>query len=174
MAVSLMQKLRLAWRGWLRRQEEAERDFVKKNVGWGPTAPAPAPAPPPTPPARPTPRIDLEGLQVAYLDDSGRIEYYLDTDSGDVIEVHDGIRMDPPRFLRVPRRSEASDAEDRRAFLATLDPSPLRDRLAGADAAEFRRAIATDRAVERGWYNFKNDRATKAVKEWVEGETRGI
>src|SRR5205823_8561560 len=81
------------------------------------------------------PRIDLEGLQVAYLDDSGRIDYYLDTYSGDVVEVHDGIRMEPPRFLRVPRRSEASDAEDRRAFVATLDASALRDRLANADAA---------------------------------------
>ena len=159
-----MQKLRLAWRGWLRRQDEAEREFVKKNVGWG----APPAAPPAALPSRPTPRIDLEGLQVAYLDDSGRIEYYLDADSGDVIEVHDGIRMDPPRFLRVPRRSEASDAEDRLAFVATLDASPLRDRLAAADAGEFRRAIATDRAVERRWYNFKNERATKAVKEWVE------
>ena len=167
-----MQKLRLAWRGWLRRQEEAEREFVKKNVGWG--APAPAAAPSPTPPApRPAVRLDFEGLQVAYLDDSGRIEYYLDTDSGDVIEVHDGIRMDPPRFLRVPRRSEASDAEDRRAFVATLDASPLRSRLAVADAGEFRRAIATDRAVERAWYNFKNDRATKAVREWVERQRKG-
>src|SRR5215212_5484920 len=161
MATSLMQKLRLAWRGWLRRQEDAEREFVKKNVGWGK---APAPAAPSVPAAAapgPAPqRIDVEGLQVAYLDDSGRFEYYLDTNSGDVIEVHDGIRMEAPRFLRVPRRTDASDAEDRRAFVAKLDPSKLRDQLAAADAAGFRAAIATDRAVERAWYNFKNERAT--------------
>src|SRR5437764_8116774 len=98
MATSLMQKLRLAWRGWRRRQEEKERGFVNKNAGWGPP-PHPSPLPGgegeaattrrgPLPlgeggqrPGEGAPRrIDLEGLQIAYLDDSGRIDYYLDTD----------------------------------------------------------------------------------------------
>jgi hypothetical protein len=156
MATSLMQKLRLAWHGWQRRREDADREFLAKNASWGPAG-ASAPAPRPS-----GPQVDLEGLQVAYLDDSGRITYYLDTETGDVVDVHDGRPLALPRYRPVPRRSEASDAADRRAFVEKLGL-----RIAHADAAEFRRAIAADRSVERAWYNFKNEQATAAVTEWL-------
>lgn len=155
-----MQKLRLAWSGWQRRREEADREFLARNASWGPAA-APAAA------SRASgPKVDLEGLQVAYLDDSGRISYYLDTETGDVVDVHDGSPRALPRYRPVPRRSEASDAADRRAFVEKLDL-----RIAHADAAEFRRAIAADRAVERAWYNFKNERATAAIEAWLAKNT---
>lgn len=153
-----MQKLRLAWSGWQRRREEADRDFLVRNASWGPAGAAAAAAAS-QPAAR---QVDLEGLQVAYLDDSGRIAYYLDTETGDVTDVHDGRPLPLPRYRPVPRRTEASDAADRRAFVEKMDL-----RIPHADAAEFRRAIAKDRAVERAWYNFKNERATAAVREWL-------
>jgi hypothetical protein len=158
MATSLMQKLRLAWHGWQRRREDANREFLAKNATWGNTAPS-TPAPTARPAAVP---IDMEGLQVAYLDDSGRIAYYLDTESGDVIDVHDARPLSSPRYRPVPRRSESSDAADRAAFTEKLGLQ-----IAHADAAEFRAAIAMDRSVERAWYNFKNERATKAIEEWL-------
>ena len=37
----------------------------------------------------------------------------------------------------------------------------------------FRAALATDRALERAWYNFKNDRALAVVKEWSAGVRAG-
>ena len=164
-----MQKLRLAWRGWQRRREEAERAFVAKNAGWGaPSAQPLTAAPLPASGARGNDSIDLEGLQVAYLDDSGRIVYYLDTEQGEVIEARDGETFAPPRYRRVPRRSAASDAADQREFVATLDDSPLKTALRAAkDAAEFRRVLSEDRKLERAWYVFKNDRATKAIEAWL-------
>ena len=161
-----MQKLRLAWRGWQRRREEAEREFVAKNAGWGAAGPAPSPAAPARPPAQTG--VDLEGLQVAYLDDSGRIVYYLDTEQGEVIEARDGETYAPPRYRRVPRRSAASDAADQREFVATLEDSALKTALRAAkDPAEFRRVLSEDRKLERAWYVFKNDRANAAIESWL-------
>jgi hypothetical protein len=34
-------------------------------------------------------------------------------------------------------------------------------------AEEFRRALSGDRAMERAWYNFKNDRAIAAIEQWL-------
>jgi len=160
-----MQKLRLAFRGWQRRRADAQKEFVAKNASWGGgvgQAPSPVPAQPKGN------EVDLEGLQVAYLDDSGVIVYYLDTESGEVVEARDGEKFAEPRYRRVPRRSSASDASDRREFVASLDPSPMRDALRAAlDPAEFRRVLSQDRKLERTWYVFKNDRATAAIESWL-------
>ena len=88
MATSLMQKLRLAWRGWQRRREESQQEFVARNAGW--TA------------------ATAEGLQCAYLDESGQIAYFLDIDSGEVVDVRDGSLLSPPRYRRVPTRTQPS------------------------------------------------------------------
>lgn len=161
-----MQKLRLAWRGWQRRREEAEKEFVARNASWGqqPLTPAPLPASG----ARGTTTVDLEGLQVAYLDDSGRINYFYDTENGEVVEAREGETFAEPRYRRVPRRSAASDAADRREFVASLEDSALKTALRSAkDAAEFRRVLSDDRKLERAWYVFKNDRATAAIEAWL-------
>ncbi len=172
-----MQKIRLALRGWMRRREgtaEARNaEFLRRNAGWGaPPGPAPAAA------ATDGTAIDLEGLQVAYLDDSGQIEHFLDMSSGEVIDVpvsdSDGIRRarNEESYRKVPGRSEESEAGDRVAFVEAMEPGPVRNDLHRAlsttDAAkEFRKLIARDRTIERAWYNFKNDRATAAIEEWL-------
>jgi len=164
-----MQKLRLALSGWARRREEAQREFVAKNAGWGSAGQAPSPVPGASgAPAQD--EVDLEGLQVAYLDDSGRIVYYLDTESGEVVESRDGEKFPEPRYKRVPRRSASSDAADQREFVTTLEPSSLRDALRAArDPVEFRKVLSQDRKLERTWYMFKNDRATAAIESWLRG-----
>ena len=173
-AISLMQKLRLAWNGWQRRRQDAQQEFVARNAGWSGVrqAPSPVKAPGQTGDGQtgaPVLHIDLEGLQVAFLDDSGLIVYYLDTESGEVVEARLGETYAAPRYRAVPRRNAASDAADRREFVATLDPSPLRDALRAAkDAAEFRRVLSDDRKLERAWYVFKNERATAAIESWLE------
>jgi hypothetical protein len=167
---TLMQKIRLAFRGWNRRRKEdaagREQEFLARNTGW---------VKPPVQVATKAPvlasssaEIDVEGLTVAFLDDSGRIAHYLDTENGEVLDVRDGAALEPPRFRRVPGRTAKSEAADRHAFTASLE-SPQRERLAAASqsAEEFRKALSADRALEKGWYNFKNDRAIETIEKWL-------
>jgi hypothetical protein len=175
---TFLQKLTLAWRGWNRRRAEESKkrdaEALARNVTWGkPLAPAaPAAAPAPAPRAM-TVQPDLEGLQVAFLDDSGQLACFLDVATGEVMEYRVGavpadVAANPRRYRPVPRRSAESDAEDRRLFVETLDPSPLLTQLAAApDAAAFRAALSADRRAERHWYNFKNDRAIAAIQAWL-------
>ena len=155
---TLMQKIRLAIRGWNRRREEKQQEFLAKNVWSG------GQAIPPVQSVRATLavlHIDLEGLVVAYLDDSGQFQHYLDVESGDVIDARQA--MSGPRYQRVPARPP--EADDRREFIAKLEDSGARARLAAAQ--NFRSELARDRALERAWYNFKNDRAIAAIEGWL-------
>jgi hypothetical protein len=165
MAITLMQKIRLWWRGAGRRREERDRDFLAKNVSWGPAgATAPVPQTQRTP-AKDTMRpeaVDRDGLLSAYLDQSGQIAYYLDMESGEVIEVRDGSSLTAPRYRRVPMQS---DDEDRSAFILTLDDA-ARDSVAAASS--FRAWLATNRTLERAYYNFKVRRATEAIEKWLQ------
>jgi hypothetical protein len=167
---TLMQKIRLAFRGWQRRREQNDNEFVARNASWG-AAPVAAPT------ARKSSRtfvVDTEGLTVAYLDDSGQLAHFLDTESGDIVdlrvtELAASPHFQEPRYRRVPSRSEKSESEDRRAFIESLDASPAREALArSANADSFRRALATNRTIERAWYNFRNDRAIAAIEAWLE------
>jgi hypothetical protein len=160
-ALTFWQKLRVAFRGWSRRREEANAAFLRQNASWsGGLKPA-------STQKQPHIGVDLEGLQVAYLDDSGQISYYLDTMTGEVVEVRN--RPAPPgeRFKRVPSRTAETDVQDRRAFVASLDDSPLKSALMSAAPGEFRRVLGTDRGVERAWYNFKNAQATRSIESWL-------
>jgi arylamine N-acetyltransferase len=113
----------------------------------------------------PSPRKRGEGDG---FDDSGLINYFYDTENDEVVEARDGETYAEPRYRRVPRRSAASDASDRREFVATLEDSALKTALRAAkDPAEFRRVLSEDRKLERAWYVFKNDRATAAIESWL-------
>jgi len=161
-----MQKIRLAFRGWQRRREESEKAFLTRNASWGATTPAVAA----TPAKTRTFAIDMEGLTVAYLDDSGQLAHFLDTSDGEIVDVRiaDAASYAEPRYRRIPSRNPTADAEDRRAFIASLDASPSREALArSSDADSFRRALSTDRTLERAWYNFRNDRAIAAIEAWL-------
>ena len=161
---TLMQKIRLALRGWSRRREEREREFLAKNAGWGNVASG-APLTPSLSPqsGERVQGIDMEGLTVAYLDDSGQFHHYLDIETGEVLETRDPLNGD--RYRRVPSRT--SEAEDRRAFIATVEDSGARARLHSTAPESFRAELARDRALERAWYNFRNDRAIAAIQTWL-------
>jgi len=162
---TLMQKLRLALRGWSRRREEAKKEFLAKNTAWSPPSLRGGQAPPPVP----SQSIDIDGLTVAYLDDSGHFAHYFDTETGDILDVAVNQSFDPPRYRRIPQRSAQSESDDRRAFVDKLEPSRGRDELARAIGVPeaFRKALASDRTIERAWYNFKNDRAIAAIEQWL-------
>ena len=152
---TLMQKIRLALRGWSRRREERDREFLAKNA-WSPglsrAEPQPAEAGAPS-------QFDMDGLTVACLDSSGQLSHYLDIETGDVIDTRETMTGD--RYRRIPSQSESADRE---AFLAALEDSGARARLKSGD---FRNELARDRKLERAWYNFRNDRAIAAMERWL-------
>jgi hypothetical protein len=116
--------------------------------------------------------VDLDGLQVAYL--GVALAHYLDLETGDILDLP--LDAEPPgdasRYLRIPTRSDESEAEDRRLFLEKVKIHAMRDRLAALvdDPRAYRDALHEDRLVERSFFNFKNDRATKAIEEWLASE----
>jgi hypothetical protein len=116
--------------------------------------------------------LDLDGLQVAYL--GVALAHYLDLETGDIIDIP--LDAPPPgeesRFLRIPTRTAESEAEDRRLFVEKMEFSVLRSRLASLidDPHGFRSAISEDLRVQRQFFNFKNDQATKAIETWVAAE----
>jgi hypothetical protein len=116
--------------------------------------------------------LDLDGLQVAYL--GVALAHYLDLETGDILDIP--LDAEPPgepeRFLRIPTRTEETEAEDRRLFVPMVKIVAMRERLASVvdDPAAFRQTLHEDRLVERSFFNFKNDRATKAIEEWVASE----
>lgn len=176
MALTWFQRLQVAFRGWSRRREEdakrREQDLLRRNVTWG-SKPEAAPGPVAAAPRSNAKPIDLEGLQVAYLDESGQIGYYLDVESGNVVEARDAATRanveKSERFKVVPSRTLESEAEDRSAFIATLEPSSVRQSLSmTTNANDFRKVLTSDRSIERSWYNFKNQRATSAIESWLQ------
>ena len=156
---TLFQKIQLAWRGWNRRRDEKNREFLAKNVA----APGGGGQPPPAVRTAEAAvlHIDVEALVIAHLDASQRTTYYLDTESGDVIESN--VALDGARYKQVPA---ASHEDDRVAFLATLESSA---HLQAADT--FREHLAQNRKLERAWFNFRNDRAIAAIQNWLKSKT---
>jgi hypothetical protein len=169
MAISFFQKIRLVFRGWSRRREQQEQEFLRKNTKWAqPQTVVVAPSTVPKAPARATgpQTIDLDGLQAAYLDASGVIAYFLDVTSGEVVENRDGTTLDATRFKRVPMRK--SEDDDRRAFIETVEaPGTKLALMKSVASPTFRSVLASDRATERAWYNFRNSRATSAIEQWL-------
>jgi len=160
-----MQKIRLALRGWSRRRDEAQKAWLDRERVGRAAAPAAAAVA-----AQSKSSIDIDGLTVAYLDDSGHFAHYFDTDTGDIVDVAIDETREAPRYRRIPQRTAQSEAADRRAFVDGLQPSRGRDELARAIGVPeaFRKALANDRTLERAWYSFKNDRAIAAIESWLE------
>ena len=151
---TLMQKIRLAIRGWNRRRDEKQREFLAKNT-WSPGLSRAEPAKA----GAPQKHVDMDGLTVAYLDGSGRMAHYLDIETGDVIDTRDALTAE--RYRRIPSQSESAD---RHAFIEAQEDCGTRARL---ESGDFRSEIARDRAIERAWYNFRNDRAIAAIEKWL-------
>jgi hypothetical protein len=114
--------------------------------------------------------VDLDGLQVAYL--GVALAHYLDVETGDILDLP--LEAEPPgeesRFRRIPTRTTESEEEDRRLFVEKMELSVMREHLSRtlADGNAFRRILTEDRRIERSFFNFKNDQATRAIEAWLE------
>ncbi|HSP33987.1 MAG TPA: hypothetical protein VLU46_06730, partial [Thermoanaerobaculia bacterium] len=93
-------RIRSGLEAWGKRREVRERDFVAANAGWA----RPARSSPMTIAGASGVEIDREGLQAAFLDQSGRIAYYLDIETGEVAEHSAPGALTPPRYRRLPAR----------------------------------------------------------------------
>lgn len=121
--------------------------------------------------------IDIDGLTVAFLDDSGRIEHWLDVETGEIVEflMSDAgsyAEVCEPRYRRIPTRTPESETEDRHAFIKTLKSQRERDELSRAVGVPeaYRRVLGADRLLQRAWFNFKNNRALAAIERWLHDE----
>lgn len=119
--------------------------------------------------------LDLDGLQVAYL--GVALAHYLDVETGDILDVPLDAEPpgDPTRFRRIPTRTPESEDEDRWLFVQTLEKgefATMRGQLAAVvgDHQAFRQILSADRRVERAFFNFKNDQATRAIEAWLKEE----
>lgn len=119
--------------------------------------------------------LDLDGLQVAYL--GVALAHYLDVETGDILDVplDAAAPGDPARFRRIPTRTPESEDEDRWLFVQTLEKgefAAMRGQLAAVlgDHRAFRQILSADRRVERAFFNFKNDQATRAIEAWLKEE----
>jgi hypothetical protein len=115
--------------------------------------------------------LDLEGLQIAFL--GSALAHYLDLETGDIVDLPlEAEAPDASRFLRIPSRTPESEEEDRRLFVEQVKASPaVRERLGQAhDALSFRRVLSEDRTIEKAWFNFKNEQATRAIETWLRKE----
>lgn len=178
--MNLLQKMRLGLKGWLRRRSERAEGrraaFLDRELRW--ERPAEAERPPEAG-ARPGPDLDWEGLQVAWLDRSGRIAWYFDPATGEVLRAEEG--SEPPgdgTFHLIPHRSAETDRADREAFTAGVEDARMKSELETANRAEepdaaFRAALVGARELERSWISFRNARASRAVAEWVRGLRKG-
>lgn len=116
--------------------------------------------------------LDRDGLQVAYL--GVALAHYLDLETGDILDLP--LDADAPgdasRFRRIPTRTAESEEEDRRLFVEKLEPSAMRDALLAVlgDANAFRMILSEDLRLQRSFFNFKNDQATRAIEAWIEAE----
>ena len=117
--------------------------------------------------------LDLDGLQVAYL--GVALAHYLDLETGDILDIplDDDPPGDPARFRRIPMRTPESEAEDRWLFVERMDSrSTMRSQLAELidDPQGFRAKLAEDIYVQKKFFNFKNDQATRAIRAWLDEE----
>jgi len=102
------------------------------------------------------------------------LAHYLDLETGDILDLplDDEPPGDESRFLRIPTRTAESEAEDRRLFVEKLERSDTRNQLAQVmdDPNAFRAVLSGDLRVQRQFFNFKNDQATRAIEAWLARE----
>lgn len=171
-----LQKTRLGLKGWLRRRRERAEGrraaFLDRELRWDRPA---EPGKPSEAAARSGPDVDWEGLQVAWLDRSGRIAWYFDPATGEVVRAEEGAAPEGVGTLHpIPHRTAETDHADREAFAAGLEEGRMRSELENANRADdpdaaFRAALTRSRDLERSWISFRNERASRAVAAWVRG-----
>jgi Uncharacterised protein family (UPF0158) len=138
--------------------------------------------------SRPTVRVDFEELRFAMEDASYKHQYFLDTETGEVIlisEYDDNAESsqrlqaideaEAGRYLEVPHAESSDGYEDMQEFIDTVIDKPLRQLLEVAIQGKgafrrFKDVLARDPAEQQRWFAFQTERADARVREWLADE----
>lgn len=131
-------------------------------------------------------KVDLEGLVVAFSDDSVERSYYLDTDSGrvfNVLEDHDDpetqeivweLEADTRgRYVQIPKPSMEQRLEEQDAFVESLEDGKMKETIEKLleddhDGSKFAEFVERDREARDAWRDFRMERSREKAKEWIE------
>jgi hypothetical protein len=130
-------------------------------------------------------RVDLLELRFALDDASLEHQYFLDTETGEVILVSEMFddeeaqrqlaevdEAEPGRYLRVPRADSREGYDDMRDFIDTLGDEHLQELLDVAiqGRGAFRRfkdVLARHPTVQERWFDFQAARLDARAREWL-------
>jgi hypothetical protein len=121
-------------------------------------------------------KIDMEELKLSFEDASGRIDYYLDTETGNIeMDTEDGnfVRQGrAKRYLRIPVGDSHEGYKDMEAFIETIEDSQIQAALEVAiqGSGAFRRFKSTLYRYpeeEKRWFEFKDQRLHNRVIIWL-------
>jgi hypothetical protein len=135
--------------------------------------------------SRPTVRVDFEELRFAMEDASYEHQYFLDTETGEVILVSEYDddeestqrreeidEAQPGRYLQVPRAESSDGYEDMQEFIDTVSAKPFQELLEVAIQGKgafrrFKDVLARDPAEQQRWFAFQMERLNTRVREWL-------
>jgi Uncharacterised protein family (UPF0158) len=138
--------------------------------------------------SRPTVRVDFEELRFAMEDASYEHQYFLDTETGEVILISEYDddeestqrlqaidEAEPGRYLQVPRAESSDGYQDMQEFIDTVSDKQLQQLLEVAihGKGAFRRfkdVLARDPAEQQRWFAFQMERLDTRVREWLADE----
>jgi len=138
--------------------------------------------------SRPTVRVDFEELRFAIDDATYEHQYFLDTETGEVILISEYDddeestqrleaidEAEPGRYLQVPRAESSDGYEDMREFIDTVSNKPLQQLLEVAIQGKgafrrFKDVLARDPAEQQRWFAFQTERLDTRVREWLADE----
>jgi len=129
--------------------------------------------------------IDLEGLVVAFDDESPARSYYLDRDTGKVFsfledhvdaeteEIAWQIEADgEKRYLPVPKLTLEEELKEQDSFVESLDKGELKERVAKViesdhDGSKFQELVIRHRETREKWRAYFRGRSRERVKLWL-------
>ena len=130
--------------------------------------------------------VDVDGLFVAFSDDSVERSYYLDTDSGqvfNVLEDHDDpetqelvwqLEADTRgRFVQVPKPSMEETLEEQDAFVESMSDGELKQELEALvsndhDGTKFVDFVERNRAARDAWRDYRMARSREKANAWLD------
>jgi hypothetical protein len=133
-------------------------------------------------------RVDFEELRFAMEDASYEHQYFLDTETGEVILISEYDddeestqrlqaidEAEPGRYLQVPRAESSDGYQDMQEFIDTVSDKQLQQLLEVAihGKGAFRRfkdVLARDPAEQQRWFAFQMERLDTRVREWLADE----
>jgi hypothetical protein len=132
--------------------------------------------------------VDLDDLCTAFDNASFELQYFLDTETGEIILVSEGLdedemeqqlaeidAADVGRYLEVPRADSHDAYTDMEDFIATVGDDRLQELLSVAiqGRGAFRRfkdVLAGHPAERQRWFDLEAARLEARVREWLADE----